>query len=184
MDAVSHTTHSNAFSWMKMLEFWLRFHWSLFVRVQLTIIQHWFRWWLGAGQATSHYLNQWWLVYWRKYASLGLNELKHTTYNMSITDAGLDEIMCLQIILHTSPFEQPWNVFCELSGQAWSCYKEVYQCMHYWIENLIICLGSIYVLEDMGDMVSIPYTMCVWFIGDLLFTTFHALLAHQKETHH
>ena len=26
-------------------------------------------------QATSHYLNQWWLVYWRIYASLGLNEL-------------------------------------------------------------------------------------------------------------
>ena len=32
--------------------------------------------WLGANQATSHYLNQWWLVYWHIYASLGLNELK------------------------------------------------------------------------------------------------------------
>ena len=38
--------------------------------------QHWFRKWLGAVQATSHYLNQWWLVYRRIYASLGLNELK------------------------------------------------------------------------------------------------------------
>ena len=27
-----------------------------------------------AGQATSHYLNKWWLVYWRIYASLNLNE--------------------------------------------------------------------------------------------------------------
>ena len=44
-------------------------------KVQLTIFQDWFRWWLGAGQATSHYLNQWWLVYWRIYASLSLNEL-------------------------------------------------------------------------------------------------------------
>ena len=26
-------------------------------------------------QTTSRYLNQWWLVYWRIYASLGLNEL-------------------------------------------------------------------------------------------------------------
>ena len=43
MDAVSQTTLSNAFSWMKMLEFRLRFHWSLFLRVQLTIFQHWFR---------------------------------------------------------------------------------------------------------------------------------------------
>ena len=48
-----------------------------FVRkVQLTIFQHWFRWWLGADQATSHYLNQLWLDYRRIYASLGLNELK------------------------------------------------------------------------------------------------------------
>ena len=30
--------------------------------------------WIGAEQATSHYLNQWWLVYCRIYASLGLNE--------------------------------------------------------------------------------------------------------------
>ena len=31
--------------------------------------------WLGAIQATSHYLNQWWIVYRPIYASLGLNEL-------------------------------------------------------------------------------------------------------------
>ena len=43
-------------------------------RVQLTIFQHWFRYWLGTGQATSHSLKQWWLVYWCIYASLGLNE--------------------------------------------------------------------------------------------------------------
>ena len=74
MAAVSQTTLSNAFSWTKT-EFRFKFHWSLFLRVQLAIIQHWFRKWLVAGQATSHYLNQWWLVYWRIYASLGLNEL-------------------------------------------------------------------------------------------------------------
>ena len=33
--------------------------------------------WLGAVQATSYYLNQWWSVYRRIYASLGLNELIH-----------------------------------------------------------------------------------------------------------
>ena len=76
MAAIFQTTLSNAFSWMKMLEFRLKFHWSLFLRVQLTIVHHWFRCWLGADQATSHYLNQWWLDYWRIYASLGLNEFK------------------------------------------------------------------------------------------------------------
>ena len=76
MAAISQTTLSNAFSWMKMLIFWLRFHWSLFLRVKFTIFQYWLRWWLGAVQATSHYLNQCWLVYWRIYASLGLNEVR------------------------------------------------------------------------------------------------------------
>ena len=43
MDAISQTTFWSAFSWMKMFEFLLQFHWSLFLRVQLTIFQHWFR---------------------------------------------------------------------------------------------------------------------------------------------
>ena len=56
----------------------IKFHWSLFPRVQLTIFQHRFKKWLGDDQATSHYMNQWWLDYRRVYASLGLNELKYT----------------------------------------------------------------------------------------------------------
>ena len=43
MAAILHATRWSAFSWMKMLEFWLKFHWSLFLRFQLTITQHWFR---------------------------------------------------------------------------------------------------------------------------------------------
>ena len=37
------TTFSNAFSWMKMYEFCFRFHWSLSLKFQSTIFQHWFR---------------------------------------------------------------------------------------------------------------------------------------------
>ena len=43
MNNISQTTFSNVFSAMKMFEFRLKFHWSLFPRVQLTIFQHWFR---------------------------------------------------------------------------------------------------------------------------------------------
>ena len=43
MAAISQTTLSNSFSWVKMYEFRFQFHWSLFLRVQLTIFQHWFR---------------------------------------------------------------------------------------------------------------------------------------------
>ena len=40
---ISQTIFSNVFTSMKMFEFRLKFHWSLFPRVQLTIFQHWFR---------------------------------------------------------------------------------------------------------------------------------------------
>ena len=43
MDAIFQTTFWSAFSWMKMFEFRLRFHWSLFLRVQLTTFDHWLR---------------------------------------------------------------------------------------------------------------------------------------------
>ena len=43
MATISQTTFSNAFSWIKIYEFQLRFHWSLFLGVQTTISQHWVR---------------------------------------------------------------------------------------------------------------------------------------------
>ena len=64
-------TYLNVFSWMKCLNFDEDFTDVL----QLTIFPHWFRWWFGARRVTIHYLNQWWLVYLRIYASLGLSEL-------------------------------------------------------------------------------------------------------------
>ena len=72
---ISQMSFSNAFSGMKMYKFCVRFHWSLLLRFELMIFQYWFRWWLGVDQVTSHYLNQWWLVYWCMYASPSFNEL-------------------------------------------------------------------------------------------------------------
>ena len=43
MAAIYQTHFSNAFSGIKMYTFRLRFHWSLFPMIQLTIFQHWFR---------------------------------------------------------------------------------------------------------------------------------------------
>ena len=43
MAAISQTTLSSAFSWKKISAFRLKFHWSLFLRVQLTIFQPCFR---------------------------------------------------------------------------------------------------------------------------------------------
>ena len=49
--AISQTTFSNAFSLMKMFNL----QWKLFLRIQLTINQHWFMQWLVACSAPSHY---------------------------------------------------------------------------------------------------------------------------------
>ena len=43
MAAISQTIFWNAFPWMKSLVFWLKFHWNLFLRGQLTITKHWIR---------------------------------------------------------------------------------------------------------------------------------------------
>ena len=43
MVAIWQTISSDAFLWMKSFVFWLKFHWSLLLSVQLTTTQHWFR---------------------------------------------------------------------------------------------------------------------------------------------
>ena len=48
IDAILQTTFWDAFSWMKSFVFWFKIHWSLFLRFQLRINQHWSTWWLGA----------------------------------------------------------------------------------------------------------------------------------------
>ena len=83
MAAVLQTTFLNIFSWMKIYEFRSKFHWNLFLRVQLTIFRHWHRWWLCTDQATCHYLNQWWLDYRRIYASLVITVKCHGLYPQS-----------------------------------------------------------------------------------------------------
>ena len=113
MAAISQTMFSNAFSWMKMCECCLSFHWSLFLRVQLTIFHHWFR------SAPSHYLNQWWLVYWRIYALVGLNELitcvintlrLGDTYLHLWTGSSVQAIACC--LCSNKPLPQPTMTYC------------------------------------------------------------------------
>ena len=118
MDAISQTTFSNTFSWMKMFEFRLKFHWSLFLRFHLAIFQHWFRYWISAVQATSHYLNQWLLVYWRIYASLGLNELTLLMLEMEYSCFGGQYHPCLLMpwLLKSPGHQQACNWLCRTAN--------------------------------------------------------------------
>ena len=54
-----------------MHEFRSKCHWILFLRVWLTIFQHWFRQWPGTDQARNHYTKQWWVDYRHMYVSFG-----------------------------------------------------------------------------------------------------------------
>ena len=74
--AISQTTFSNAFSWMKSFVFRLKFHWSLFLKVQLIISQHWFRYWPGTNRRQAITCANTDPVQWHIYATLrgdGLN---------------------------------------------------------------------------------------------------------------
>ena len=49
MATISQTTFWNTYSWMKSFVSWFTFHWNSFLRVQLTIFHHWYRWRLCAN---------------------------------------------------------------------------------------------------------------------------------------
>ena len=76
MAAISQTMFSDAFSWMKSFILWLKFHWSLFLRVQLTINQRGF--FLDNGLAPNRRQAIIWTnvdtIHWRIYAALGVDE--------------------------------------------------------------------------------------------------------------
>ena len=121
MAAISQTTLSNAFSWIGMFEFWLKCHWSLSLGVQLTIFKYCFRWWLGADQATTDYLNQWWLDNRRIYASLGLIVLR---YGLQVRSWHLNAWLgkCINLMLKPFHICRPYVTLTERLGQqicAW-----------------------------------------------------------------
>ena len=89
--------------------FWLKFHWSLFIRVQLTITQHWFRLWLGAVQATSHYLNQCW--HWSIYAAPAVERFIRGLQRF--TDDKLNTVTRLPLMTYKS-FNAEFSILCVL----------------------------------------------------------------------
>ena len=75
MDSTWQTTFSNVPSSKKIFEFRFKFYRSSFLRVQLTVFYHRFKYWFDAGQATGMIWTRDGLGYWCIYASLSLNEL-------------------------------------------------------------------------------------------------------------
>ena len=82
IDATSQTTFSNAFSWMKIHSFLLRFHWNVYTRVQLTTFQpdrHQAIIWINDDNFTDAYM--------RHYVSVlgpALRKLDWTCYHRNL----------------------------------------------------------------------------------------------------
>ena len=95
MATIFQTTYSNGFSWMKMYEFWLKFHRTLFLRVQLAIFHH--GW--DNGLAPIRWQAIIWiddcLVCWCIYISLDLKELIDSIHNHRTKYRLEDEIKCI-----------------------------------------------------------------------------------------
>ena len=62
-DAISQTTFSSVFSWMKTIDFRSKFHWSLILRVQLKLSSIGSENGYVASSRQAKSLNQWYLVY-------------------------------------------------------------------------------------------------------------------------
>ena len=112
MAAILQTICSNALSWMKMLEFRFNFHWNLFVRVQLAISQHWFRYALTPNRLTwftDEYMRHLgkWVNTWRQ-------RQNGCHFAVSVSELNLlYEIYNFEFILHwnlSQGFKQQWDI--------------------------------------------------------------------------
>ena len=92
MAAISQTIFSGAFSWMKSFIFWLKFHWSLFIRANWQYLGIGLDNGLAPNRRQAIIWTNVYLIHWRKYATLGGDELiKLEWYHMS-TPSGLDSV--------------------------------------------------------------------------------------------
>ena len=168
MAASYQTTFWNASFWMKMFEFWLRFHWNLFLRFELAIFQHWFRQLLGADQATSHYLNQGWSLYWRihVHASLSLHEFNpNLSTKMFAHDMFLSDLNILKQMLWTNDISRDLCLKCYIAPPTPSnpriifLYSHLDLNIHY--QDLVIFFGHILSWENPKLWQKGPNRYCV-----------------------
>ena len=119
---------------MNISLFWFKFHWSWFLRVQLTICQHWLRLLLGTKPAMSHYLKQWRprllthiCISWPEFVLENINIHLHL---LSLLNPGKVEV--LEIL----PYGRQGHVFHVKSTSylmmIWWCKESGHQQPWYW----------------------------------------------------
>ena len=117
MTAIFLPTFWKAFSWIKMLELRLTFHWILFLMIHLIISQYWFRYGSASGRRLVIISTNDGLIYWPIYAFLDLN-----TGVVTIMIKQMEELPPVTFMMTSSN----GNIFCvtghlcgEFTGPRW-----------------------------------------------------------------
>ena len=84
MAAIFQTIFSDAFSWNENIWIAIKISLKFLPKGPINIIPALGQIMAWCRLSESHCLNQWWLIYWRVYASLGLNELKDALLNTKL----------------------------------------------------------------------------------------------------
>ena len=108
------------------------------------------------AKATSHYLNQWWLVYWRIYASLDLSELRPTQIDCRFEDNFLDAFPVMNVIEIIVQFH--WNLFPSF------CFKISFLWYLRWVsrrtlpESMMVWVTHVY-MHPLVSMLYVGFTL-------------------------
>ena len=102
LDAILQRVFSNAFSSTEICKFQLKLYWSLFLKGR-----HWFRYWLGANQATSHYLNRWWPNASLGFDEFNFNDLSKSTKRFHFKTSSPTPSACLKTTILSTRFLVP-----------------------------------------------------------------------------
>ena len=128
MGTVSQTTYSNAFAWMKSVVFWLKFHWSLFLRVQLIITKHWF----SRRQAIIWSNAD--LIHWCIYVALGGDEL---TELLCIAWMSCSGHSALSILFYCCQDHYFMNIYFTCTGNTF--FLEKYELIIIFVNKSYLC---------------------------------------------
>ena len=117
-------TVSKAFSWMKIIIFWFKFHWHRILWVQLTIYKHWFwsRFWpsdiLACCNHVSYQTCTWWDSKQTLWRCLGENKL--IQYGLVVV-----YVMIVKIWAYVM---NKIDANCVVSGSTRGCHHDNLRC--------------------------------------------------------
>ena len=122
MVTILQTAFSNLFYNIEIVVFQVEFDWSLFPMVQLTMKQHQIRLWIPTKQETSHYLRQWWRVYWWIINGLTQDYSNSSTLTMEVLQSCTKPSICI-IHVWSSHLDEFTQLVLSVAGQLASIFQ-------------------------------------------------------------